>query len=89
MGFRRAVVPAGTFEIGTTLSDPDLAVLEVPDVLTAVGVVLTRGRISGVPTPGIRRISATRSARPTSMRESRNRLHSTAQAKEADASSAR
>jgi DNA repair protein RadA/Sms len=89
MGFRRAVVPAGTFPIGTTLADPSLAVLEVPDVVTAVGLVLTRGRISGVPTPGIRRVSATASVRPTKLRESRNRLHSTAPPKEADASSAR
>jgi DNA repair protein RadA/Sms len=88
MGFRRAVVPAGTFPVGTTLPDPDLAVIEVPDVATAISVVLSGQRISGVPTPGIRRVSASTPAQASKRREARNRLHSTAPPKEADASSA-
>jgi DNA repair protein RadA/Sms len=85
MGFRRAVVPAGTFDAGARLSDPGLSVLEVPDLATAVTAVLPDGRrLRGLPTPGIRRVSAERPER----RSSANRLSSTAPPKEADASSA-
>ncbi|HSP37247.1 MAG TPA: magnesium chelatase domain-containing protein, partial [Frankiaceae bacterium] len=91
MGFRRAVVPAGSFAIGATLPDPDLAVIEVPDVVTALTTVLPGRRISGVPTPGIRHVSGSSSGSrvgsTTSRPQSRNRLLSTAEAKEADASS--
>jgi DNA repair protein RadA/Sms len=89
MGFRRAVVPAGSFPVGATLPDPDLAVIEVPDVITALTAVLPGRPISGVPTPGIRRASANSLGSATKRPQSRNRLLSTAQAKEADASSAR
>jgi DNA repair protein RadA/Sms len=89
MGFRRAVVPAGTFAVGATLPDPDLAVIEVPDLATAMTVVLSGRPISGVPTPGIRRVSAATTPRTFRPRESRNRLLSTAPPKEADATNVR
>jgi DNA repair protein RadA/Sms len=89
MGFRRAVVPAGSFPVGATLPDPGLSVLEVPDVATAMTAVLDGRGISGVPTPGIRRISGLASARVSKRRESRNRINETAPPKEADATSIR
>jgi DNA repair protein RadA/Sms len=90
MGFRRAVVPAGTFGVGAVLPDPDLSVIEVPDVATALAVVLTRRPVNGVPSPGIRRITdAASSSGATRKPAVRNRLLSTAPPKEADASTSR
>jgi hypothetical protein len=89
MGFRRAVVPAGSFAVGATLPAPDLAIIEVPDVVTALTAVLPGRRISGVPSPGIRRVSGSSYDSLSGDGAARNRLHPTAQPKEADASSAR
>jgi DNA repair protein RadA/Sms len=89
MGFRRALVPAGSFAVGAKLPDPDLAVIEVPDVVTALTAVLPGRRISGVPSPGIRRVSRSSYDSTAGPGVGRNRLHPTAQPKEADASSAR
>jgi DNA repair protein RadA/Sms len=95
MGFRRAVVPAGTFPDGAALPDPGISVLEVPDVATAVMAVLGSSRpLRGVPTPGIRRVAPFMGEKPGERRTSPNRgvtpnrLISTAPPKEADASSA-
>jgi DNA repair protein RadA/Sms len=89
MGFRRAVVPAGSFAVGATLPDPDLAVIEVPDVVTALTAVLPGRRITGVPSPGIRRVPGPSYDSTRLRASSGNRMHATAQAKEADASSPR
>jgi predicted ATP-dependent serine protease len=89
MGFRRAVVPAGTFGVGAVLPDPDLSVIEVPDVATALAVVLSGRAVNAVPSPGIRRIADASSSTSTRRRGTTNRLLSTAPPKEADASTSR
>jgi hypothetical protein len=89
MGFRRAIVPAGSFPVGAQLPDPDLAVVEVPDVATALTVALPARGIAAVPGPGIRRMSDVSARSSTKRRPLPNRLHSTAPPEEADASSAR